>query len=124
QTGSAVDLLVWDNLDNPPLYSKEVIIPERSGLENFAYFPLDTNLVLADTFYIGFTQYTNDFIHIGLDKSNDSGSEIFFNTAGTWEQNLEVKGSLMMRPHLSNSPVVSVPAEEEVSGIRAYPNPV
>src|SRR5690606_39960201 len=29
QSGSAVDLMVWDNLDNPPLYSKEVIIPEK-----------------------------------------------------------------------------------------------
>lgn len=124
QSGSAVDLMVWDNLDSPPLYSKEVIIPEKSSLEEFAYFPLDTNIVLSDTLYIGFAQFTNDFIHVGLDKSNDSGAEIYFNVRGAWEQNQEVKGSLMMRPHFSMSPVFEEPAEEEVAGIRVYPNPV
>src|SRR5690606_30224675 len=72
----------------------------------------------------GFTQFTNDFIHVGLDKSNDSGSEIFFNVKGAWEQNQEVMGSLMMRPHFSVSPVVADSTGEETGGIRAYPNPV
>lgn len=124
QVGVALELTVWDDLDAPPVYLKEVLIPEKERLDEFSFFALDTNLSVADTFYIGFTQFTNDFIHVGLDKSNDSGDEIFYNVAGSWEQNNEVGGSLMIRPHLSTAPVVSE-EENTVGGrITAYPNPV
>jgi hypothetical protein len=43
---------------------------------------------------------------------------------GTWEQNQEVQGSLMMRPHLSLTPVVTESGIEDGTGINAYPNPV
>lgn len=124
QVGSAVELMVWDNLEAAPLYSEEVLIPDKEYLEDFAFFSLDTNLMVSDTLYIGFTQFTNDFVQVGLDKSNDSGSEVFFNVTGTWEQNQEVQGSLMMRPHLSLTPVVTESGIEDETGINAYPNPV
>lgn len=124
QVGSSVELMVWDDLEEDPLYKGEVLIPEKENLDDFAFFPMDTNLTLADTFYIGFTQFTNDFVHVGLDKSNDTGSEIFFNVTGSWEQNKEVFGSLMMRPHLSLSPVVTETVPGDTTEITAYPNPV
>jgi hypothetical protein len=124
QVGSSVELMVWEDLEEDPIYKGEVIIPEKENLEDFAYFPMDTNLTLVDTFYIGFTQFTNDFVQVGLDKSNDSGSEVFFNVTGSWEQNQEVFGSLMMRPHLSLSPVVTETETGDTTEIIAYPNPV
>src|SRR5690606_5944258 len=124
QVGAAVELSVWKDLETPPIYVQEVLIPDKASLDEFSYFALDTNLSVSDTLFIGFTQFTNDFIHVGLDKSNDSGQEIFFNVTGAWEQNKEVQGSLMMRPHLSLVPVVDE-VEESVEGtIKAYPNPV
>lgn len=124
QVGSAVELCVWNDLESPPIFVKEVLIPEKSSLDEFSYFALDTNLSVSDTIFIGFTQFTNDFIHVGLDKSNDSGEEVFFNVKGTWEQNREVQGSLMMRPHLSLTPVVDEVDESVEATINAYPNPV
>lgn len=124
QVGSAVEVMVWNSLESAPIYTEEIIIPDKSRLEEFAYFPMDTNLVVSDTFFIGFRQFTNDFIYIGLDKSNNSGSEIFYNVTGSWEQNEEVQGSLMMRPHLSINPVVAQNGTEGEVGIKIYPNPV
>jgi hypothetical protein len=116
--------MVWNSLESAPIYTEEVIIPDKTGLEEFAHFPLDTNLMVSDTLFIGFTQFTNDFIYIGLDKSNNSGSEVFFNVNGSWEQNQEVQGSLMMRPHFSLDPIVAQTGNEGETSIRVYPNPV
>lgn len=124
QSGSPLELMVWRDLDAEPVYRKEILIPDKEGLSDFSYFPLDTNLTVADTFYIGFTQFSNDFIHIGLDKSNDTAEEVFFNITGTWQQNEEVRGSLMMRPHLSQTAPLSPPIDEATTEVVVYPNPV
>ncbi len=123
QVGNVIDLMVWKDLNSQPLYKKEVLIPEKSTLEQFGKFEIDVNLPVDGVFYIGFTQFTNDFIYIGLDKSVDNGAEIFYNVAGSWQQNSQVAGSLMMRPHLSTEqPFESqVPNQE---GFTVYPNPV
>ncbi|NHE56689.1 T9SS type A sorting domain-containing protein [Cyclobacterium plantarum] len=123
QRGNAIELMVWDSLDHAPLFQKEVIIPPDTALSAFAYFPLDTNIMVQETFHVGFTQFSNDYIHVGLDKSGDTGDKIFFNVLGSWQQNEEVAGNLMIRPHLSPSPPVEVP-EETATDMRLYPNPV
>ncbi|HSJ67709.1 MAG TPA: T9SS type A sorting domain-containing protein [Anditalea sp.] len=124
QVNKPIELLVWNNLNAEPIFSRELGIPTKESIREFSYFPLDTLLRVSGDFYVGFRQFTNDFIHVGLDKSNDNGSEIFFNVIGEWEQNITVAGSLMVRPHLT----VERPAENRVEdipvGIRAYPNPV
>ncbi|MEX2512772.1 MAG: T9SS type A sorting domain-containing protein [Cyclobacteriaceae bacterium] len=123
QRGNGLELMVWDSLQQGPVYRKEVLIPEDSSPEGYAYFPIDTNIRVSERFYIGFTQFTNDYIHVGLDKSGDTGAHIFYNVVGEWEQNQDVIGNLMIRPHLSLVPLSEVPIEEE-AGIKYYPNPV
>ncbi|MEX2567190.1 MAG: T9SS type A sorting domain-containing protein [Cyclobacteriaceae bacterium] len=123
QRGNGLELMVWDSLQQEPVYRKEVLIPADSSPEGYSYFPIDTNIRVSDRFYVGFTQFTNDFIHVGLDKSGDSGEHIFYNVLGEWEQNQEVSGNLMIRPHLSLAPPAEVPIEEEAE-IKYYPNPV
>lgn len=124
QANQPVDIVVWDELDQPPVFSMESLIPEKIAGKDFAYFALDTNLRVSGDFYVGFTQYSNDFIHIGLDKINDQGDKIYYNVGGnTWVQNEVVKGALMIRPHISLAP----PMEEidmPEARIRIYPNPV
>ena len=124
QVGSGLELMVWKDLDSLPVYSGEVLIPTKDRLDEFSYFPIDTNLAVSDTFYIGFTQFTNDFVYVGLDKSNDTGQEVFFNVTGSWEQNQEVMGSLMMRPHLSLDPAAVRDEANASLEVTAYPNPV
>jgi hypothetical protein len=123
QIGRVLDLMVWKELDQAPIYRKEVLIPEKQKLEDFTLLELDANVQVNGSFFIGFTQFTNDFIYLGLDKTFDNGREIFFNVAGSWQQNTIVEGSLMMRPHLSLDQPFESEAQSAFS-FSIYPNPV
>lgn len=123
QFNSIVDLMIWNNLSNQPVYTKEIFIPEKDNLNDFAYFELEENVRVDDTFFVGFMQFTNDFIYVGLDKTYDNGSEVFFNVSGSWQQNNIVKGSLMIRVHLTENPIVEEQIETN-AGFKVYPNPV
>ncbi|MGY6741357.1 MAG: T9SS type A sorting domain-containing protein [Cecembia sp.] len=123
QSNTFIDLMVWNNLTNEPLFVKEVFIPEKDALEEFAYFELEENVRVEGNFFVGFTQFTNDFVYVGLDKTFDNGSEIFFNVTGSWQQNTIVEGSLMIRVHLSQEPLIGEEEQPE-SSIRIFPNPV
>ena len=123
QANQAIDIIIWEDLGVKPIFKKEFVIAPMNSGRDFQYFELGENLQINNTFYIGFAQYTNDFIHIGLDKTNDQSDKIHYNVGGGWVENEEVKGALMIRPHVSLSP----PIEESVlpeSGFRIYPNPV
>lgn len=123
QRGNALELMVWDSLGLQPIYRKEVLIPELDKMDDFAFYPIDSSIRVSGDFYVGFTQFTNDFVYIGLDKTTDTREEIFFNVYGTWEQNTSVAGSLMIRPHLTETPPI-VADESTDEEVRIFPNPV
>ncbi len=122
QVGRAVELMVWNDLDEEPLFVKEVIIPEKGELSDLSYFALDTSIRVNKEFYVGFRQFSTEFIYVGLDKARDTGDEIYYNVSGSWQQNEFVSGSLMIRPHLS----LEGPAPDEsiLLEMKVYPNPV
>jgi hypothetical protein len=122
QVNQILDLVVWADLSKVPIYSKEVVITEKKEGQALHYFPLETPLAVTDTFFVGFTQFTNEFLHVGLDKSNDTGKSIHYNVGGAWAQNTEVKGSLMIRPHVSKEGKTRGGTAPETS-YRIYPNP-
>jgi hypothetical protein len=123
QLGGVIDLMVWKELEEEPIFKKEVFIPTKTSLNEFAYFEVDQNVAIDGSFYIGFTQFTNDFLYVGLDKTYDNGGEIFFNATGSWVQNETVEGSLMMRAHLLETPPFESESEASVP-LKIYPNPV
>ncbi|MHA7128235.1 T9SS type A sorting domain-containing protein [Algoriphagus namhaensis] len=123
QTDQAIDILVWNDLEEAPIFRLEDLIPQFGSSDSLVYFSLDTNLLVSNTFYIGYAQFTDDFVYVGLDKLNDSGNKIFYNVGRGWAQNEEVTGSLIIRPHVS----LATPfTENTVPGenLRVYPNPV
>lgn len=122
QVNQVLDLVVWSALDKKPLYSKEVVISEKSPGQKLHYFPLEEAIPVSGTFYVGFTQFTNDFLQVGLDKSNDFGDRIHYNIGGGWVKNTEVSGSLLIRPHVSLTGK-STGAIESTNSLRIYPNP-
>lgn len=123
QANQAIDLIVWKDLDQKPIFLREDLIAIKEAGEDFLYYSLDTNLKVSGDFFIGYSQFTNDFIHVGLDKENDSGEHIYYNVVGAWAQNTEVQGSLMIRPHVSLEPPFIETIESENS-LLLYPNPV
>lgn len=123
QANQPIDLVVWRNLGERPIYSKEVIIPTRSEGEQLTYFPLDESVQVDGEFFIGFTQFTNNFIQVGLDKLNDTGEQIYYNVGGGWARNEDVRGSLMIRPHVALAAGSSGEIQPEVN-FKIFPNPV
>lgn len=123
QANQAVDILVWNNLEEEPIFRREDLIAVKEEGQEFLYYSLDTNIQVSGDFFIGYAQYTNDFIHVGLDKINDTADKIYYNVVGEWQQNEEVKGALMIRPHISLDPPFEDP-EAPDTGIILYPNPV
>jgi hypothetical protein len=122
QVNQVLDLVVWSALDKKPLYSKEVVIPAKGPGQEIHYFPLEETIPVSGTFFVGFTQFTNDFLQVGLDKGNDFSGRIFYNVGGGWVKNTEVTGSLLIRPHVSLTGKASGNIEP-TNTLRIYPNP-
>lgn len=123
QANQAIDIMVWKDLEEDPIFTREDFIPAKEAGEEFLYYSLDTNIRVSGEFFIGYAQFTNDFIQVGLDKSNDQGDKLFYNVFGAWEENKEVQGALMIRPHVAKAE----PFEESInpeSRLKIYPNPV
>lgn len=123
QANQALDIVIWDEIDQSPIYVQESLIPVREPGQTFVYYELDTNIRVSGQFHVGFTQFSNDFVHVGLDKVNDRGDKIFYNVGAGWVQNEDVKGALMIRPHVTLAPPFEEGALPE-AGLRLYPNPV
>ncbi|MBC6365239.1 T9SS type A sorting domain-containing protein [Algoriphagus sp. AK58] len=123
QANQAIDLVIWEDLSLKPIYSKEFVIPVREPGQKLVYFPIEERIEVSSEFFVGFTQFTNSFIQVGLDKLNDQGDKIFYNVGGGWAQNTEVLGSLMIRPHVSK---FSEDGGNNLpdAGFRIFPNPV
>lgn len=122
QVDLPIDVMIWNELDEKPIFSREELIAMPALKDDFLYFPLDTNIHLNGVFYIGYTQFTNDFIHVGLDKTSNQGDKIFFNVKGIWEQNKDVSGALMIRPHVSlTKPFLTTEILDET--LKIFPNP-
>ncbi len=126
--GEAIDIKVWRDLDELPLRLQPVKV-ELASRNEFQRFELSTPVEVSDTFFIGYRQFTNNYIGVGFDRNNSGGSQmIWTNTNRTWENNDRLIGSLMIRPVFNpeldstNSPKLG--SEERIRELIVYPNPV
>ena len=92
----------------------------RTERNTFTTVTLVQPVVVKDKFYVGWKQNTTAVIPVGFDKNNDNGDKIFFNLAGTWEQNTIEKGSLMIRPVFGHGIVTGI---EKPKVHTIFPNP-
>lgn len=119
-----------EDLDNPGLPGEQWLRIaskpiKRKGLNEFQRIEfLPALLIDEKKFYIGWQEPSAGKVMVGLDISNDTGDKIFVNTNGTWYQNEDVKGSLMVRPVFGSGIIdATVGIGEEESRAAIYPNP-
>ncbi|MDW3191248.1 MAG: T9SS type A sorting domain-containing protein [Cytophagales bacterium] len=126
-TGQAITLKVWSRLNETSLRAQQQFTIEAGDMRNaFAEIQLNVPIIVSDTFFIGYEQFTDDYIGIGLDRSNPQASDdLFFNVSQEWQQNQEIVGALMIRPIFQNTSdlVLNTPIEKEEAPIVLYPNP-
>ncbi len=121
ESDQVVLLKVWNDLSLMQVDSLLLTI-KRTENNKFIRVPLDRGLLVKDKFFVGWKQNSTAAIGVGFDKDSDSASKIFYNLAGTWVQNSDLHGNLMIRPVFGNLDVGVTTGLEEKK-IFAYPNP-
>ncbi|MGC4020547.1 MAG: hypothetical protein QM734_00685 [Cyclobacteriaceae bacterium] len=67
----------------------------------FTRYPLDQGVGVKGKFYIGYKQNSYATIGVGFDKNSDSGSKLFYNITGVWQQNTDLQGNAMIDAQFS-----------------------
>lgn len=126
------NLQVWGDFSGAPgpiLYTgANAESPDYSQVQHnqFIRYKLDAPLYLnaGAIFYIGFTQNTNQFLNVGVDKNTNSQTKVFYNVSGSWNTSPFV-GSLMMHPVLGQYSdfLAGVADLKEEVKLSVYPNP-
>lgn len=127
QSNQTLSLKIWDETNGLPgrVLFQQPITVSRLSQNRFVTYTLAAAIPVSGRFFVGWQQNTSAVIPAGLDKNFDSGSAMFFNVNGSWEQNTLLYGSLMIRPVFGNSSadvITSNPAYEAKS-YRPWPNP-
>lgn len=119
------DFYVYNDEDGKPgdvVYSIPSFSVQRKGLNKFQRIRILEPFLVEGRFYVGWKAPVGGPLKIGLDASNNSGDQIYVNTNGTWVQNTDVTGSLMVRPVFGSGDIVTgIPGEETETGV--FPNP-
>ncbi|MBL4715801.1 MAG: hypothetical protein COC01_04445 [Bacteroidetes bacterium] len=121
-------LTVWTSLDpEVKVFEQPAVKPiYENELNRFHYYKLDTvEILIQDTFYLGWKQTTTDVLNIGLDKNTDANSNMFYNVGGDW-LNSTIPGSWMIRPLLGDTLPPGLSVKEDIieqGKILLYPNP-
>ena len=121
ESDQVVLLKVWNELSLKPVDSL-VLTVKRTENNKFIRVPLDYGVLVKGKFFIGWKQSSTAAIGVGFDKDSDSGTKIFYNTAGTWVQSSDLHGNLMIRPVFGNKAISTITGVEEKIAF-AYPNP-
>lgn len=126
--GLPIEVIVWKNLSGEVgslLAKQPFTIQQQEELNQFTRHTLEIPLQVRDTIYIGWQQFSDNFIGIGLDKNNDTVDKVFVNVDGDWRATVGIEGSLMLRPVFRQIQASVVTAIDDVvsSLISIYPNP-
>ncbi len=120
-------LTIWNNNGGIPgdtIYSGQQITPQFGlGYNYFKTYVLDRPISVSGTIYVGWTQTTDDNLNVGFDRNTDSHANIFYNTAGYW-QNSFMSGSLMIRPLFGIESLGINDITKTDFGCKVYPNPL
>jgi hypothetical protein len=129
-SNQTVDFYIYHEDPDNPGYPGELWlrIPSKhilkKGINQFQRFQfLPALLIDEKKFYLGWKEPLAGKLLVGLDLSNDTGDKMFVNTNGTWYQNTDVTGSLMLRPIFGSGIIDSSVGIEDEQAFHVYPNP-
>jgi len=121
-------LIVWEDNNGEPgtrIYEddKDLVPVYSTHHPGFIRYYFSEPVHVDGDFYVGWTQYNEYLLNIGIDLNNQTTSPVlFYNYQGIWEKSI-YPGVILLRPFLydetlgTNDP--GVPSES----IQVYPNP-
>ena len=120
-----IELVIYDNLFDieNKLMSMNTSISYNDSIFNI--FTLNTPLIVKDSIFIGYRQYEDNFLTVGLDKNNNMSNKIYYKVDGKWNKNNIVKGSIMIRPIFGKSDfkLVKIENNNMSNNVILFPNP-
>ncbi|RRB14993.1 T9SS C-terminal target domain-containing protein [Larkinella knui] len=126
---AAVFSLYADDRGKPGrvLYQKAAVISYANSRSGFVDIPLDYGIAVTDTFYVGWTQVSEDYVvAIGFDKNSPFGNQIFEGRGSSWDPS-NPGGVPMIRPVMGagkEAPVTGVEDEPAaLTQLMVFPNP-
>jgi hypothetical protein len=126
-SNQVIQFQILRELSNNPadiIYQQSFPIQRNTGNKFWRIPLIDQPAWVLGKFFIGWKQNSSAIIAVGLDKNSDSGSKIFANLNGTWQQNQTLKGNLMIRPVFGKgNGAGEVTSSREVQNFNAFPNP-
>jgi len=76
----------------------EGALPSYTETRNkFVSFKFDKPIFVEDTFFVGWTQTTDEMLNVGFDWNRKANQHLFYNIGGAWQPS-QIEGALMMRP--------------------------
>jgi len=122
------NLVVWDDVEGKPgsiLWEDEqdykVLYP--SSYPGFVRYEFSEPVKVDGPFYVGWRQYNQYLLNVGLDLNNKPASPVmYYNLGGSWQPS-QAPGVMMFRPFLydESSGVESIHAA--FTPMQVYPNP-
>ena len=124
--GENLVLRIYDSLTALlPRHAETITVNTAQATNQFTSYVLSRPVIVSDTFFITYEQNVNQYISVGLDRSNEEASKyIFQNISGEWERNTRIEGALMIRPVFKNVRDFTLNnIEEPAPLVTIYPNP-
>lgn len=123
-SATTTTFMIWSNKNGKPgqLLLEELVPVQPKANNQFILREFIQSAVVKDTFFIGWKQPTAGRVQIGLDASQNTGSHLFANVKGAWEQTTLINGSAMIRPRFGKGNVVTG-IEHSTSSVEIFPNP-
>lgn len=127
-SGTGLRLLIWNHKEDSVYKRISTVAVYTDTINEFVKYALtgEDQLVLSDTFYIGYEQTVIDPLPIGFDRNTNSNSEIFYQLGGekTWARFSDEEGSLMIRPVFGRAQsITSDDNPVTVKSYKLFPNP-
>ena len=121
-------LNIWQQADNgfpvdTTYYSLESQRPEyENQLNKFHYYQFPDSVFVTDTFFVGWTQTTEDLLNVGFDFNNIANQNLYFNLGNGWRQS-QIEGAVMIRPVFAGDYTPPVSKNNKTIPIKIYPLP-
>ncbi len=121
-------LMVWNDNNGVPgsvLFEDEADLrPDfPSSFPGFVRYYFTEPVSVEDYFYVGWRQYNQYMLNVGLDLNNlPSPHVMFYNYQGIWEES-SAPGVILLRPFLYDETLAIAESDFESESLFIYPNP-
>ena len=127
--GIAFRIKLWGSESGEPsneLYESQIFYPEYTDTKNGYYdYVLENPIVVSGSVFVGWEQYSENIVNIGLDRNRVNNDRMYYNLGGSWQQSncADCDGTWMIRPVFGNLSTPSNSTEFELSSLSIFPNP-